>query len=143
MYLTDLAEISNVSCGIPKAGATQTSGWFSAIGMTKMHFIITMDATDEDITVTPQQATASDGSGAKALNVQRTYSKEDTATAYTRVDTAAATSVLAPGAAVATYVIEIDVDSMDNTNNFDHIQIGMTGSTSRVLSVCCVPMVGV
>lgn len=143
MNLTDLAEISNVGCGIPKAGATQTSGYFSAIGMTKMHFIITMDATDEDITVTPLQATTSAGAGAKACNVQRTYSKEGTATVYTRVDTAAATSVLAPGALVATYVIEIDVDSMDLANDFDHIQIGMTGSTNRILSVCCVPMVGV
>lgn len=142
MNLTDLAEISNVGCGIPAAGALN-SGWFSAIGMTKMHFIITVDATDEAITVTPAQATAVAGTGTKALNVQRTYSKEGTATTYTRVDTAAATSVLDAGALVATYVIEIDVDSMDIANDFDHIQLALSGSTNRIQSVCCVPMVGV
>ena len=142
MNLTDLAELSNVGCGIPKAGALN-SGWFSAIGMTKMHFVITVDASDEAITVTPAQATASDGTGTKALNVQRTYSKEDTATVFTRVDTAGATSVLDGGAVVGTYVIEIDVDSMDIDNDFDHIQLALTGSTARIQSVCCLPMVGV
>ena len=142
MNLTDLAEISNVGCGIPAAGALN-SGWFSAIGMTKMHFIITLDATDEDITVTPAQATTSSGTGTKALNVQRAYEKEGTATAYTRVDTAAATYVADPGALVATYVIEIDVDSMDIANDFDHVQLALSGSTNRIQSVCCVPMVGV
>ena len=143
MNLTDLAELSNVGCGIPAAGATQTTAWFSAIGQTKMHFIVTMDATDEDITITPLQATDNAAAGSKAVNVQRTYSKEGTATVYTRVDTAAATSVLAPGAVVATYILEIDVDSMDIANDFDHIQLGLTGSTTRVLASCCVPMVGV
>ena len=142
MNLTDLAEISNVSTSIPAAGAVN-SGWFSAIGMTKMHFIISLDATDQDVTVTPAQATASDGTGTKALNVQRTYSKEGTATVFTRVNTAAATSVLAPGALVSTVVIEIDVDSMDIANNFDHIQLALSGSSTRIQSVACVPMVGV
>ena len=145
MNLTDLAEISNVGSAIP-ADDSLNSGWFSAFGATKMHFIVSIDATDEAITVTPAQATDSSGTGTKALNVQRTYSKEDTATVFTRANTAAATVLLDPGAAVGTYVIEIDVDSMDIANDFDHIQLALTGAgaiSGRIQSVFCVPMVGV
>ena len=145
MNLTDLAEISNVGAAIP-ADDSLNSGWFRAAGYTKMHLIVTLDATDEDITVTPAQATASDGTGTKALTIQRTYSKEGAATVFTRVDTAAASIILAPGAVVATYILEFDVDNMDVDNDFDFIQLALTGSgaiSGRIQSVFCVPMVGV
>ena len=145
MNLSELADLSNVSAAIP-ADDSLNSGWFRAAGYTKMHLIVTLDATDENILVTPAQATASDGTGTKALNMQRVWSKEGTATSFTRVDAEEANVTLAPGAAVATYILEFDVDMMDIVNDFEYIQLALTGSgalAGRIQSVFCVPMVGV
>jgi len=141
MQNLDLAGLSNVGSAVPAAGAL-SSGWFAASGNTKMHFVVTLDATDEDITVTPAQATDASGTATKALNVGRAYRKDGTAALFTKTDVAAATYVIDPGALKGTCIIEIDVSSLDINGAFNHIQLALSGSTTRIQSVVCLPMGG-
>lgn len=134
----DLAELNPNAITVAPAAGALNSGWVAAQG-TKLHCIVLLDGTDEDITVTPNQATAAAGTGAKALNVHRVYHKTGTATAFTRVDVGAATYVYQPGANIGLLIVEIDIAEMDINNGFSHVRFALSGSTTRIQGLAVLP----
>ena len=134
----DLAENYPAGVTVAPAAGSLDSGWVPAIG-TKLHCVIAVDATDEDITITPNQATAAAGTGAKALNVHRVHVKTGTATVFTRTDVGAATYVYQPGANKGLLIVECDIAEMDVNNGFNHVRFALTGSTGRVQSIVVLP----
>jgi len=137
----DLPGISNVLNGGALAGAQLNTAWIPAAGNTRIHMVVGFTAPDEDITITPAQATDSSGTGTKALDIPYVYTKAASESSFTKVDVAAATYVIS-SAAAGVVIVEFDVAAMDVNGGFNHINLALTGSTTRMLNVIALPMGG-
>ena len=81
----------------------------------------------DDPTLTITQATDNSGSGEKALNFTRVYTKtgaQTSTTQFTVVDQSAANTYTdaTSAEAQAIWVVEIDAQDLDVTNGFTHVQ---------------------
>lgn len=98
-------------------------------------FIKDAGTTDEDATITIQQATAVAGTSAKSLTFTDYYIKDGTQTSvgtFTKTTQTAAATVTATGENEQLIVVEFDADSLDVDNAFDCIRatVAVPGSTS-------------
>jgi hypothetical protein len=117
-----------------------TGGWYPMGEFHKAEVVAQLAAgtASDEPTFNFQQAKDKNGTGAKALNVTRIRKKDGAAAlpgTFTLVIQAAASSYTPSSASgnPAVYVVEIDGQSLDSYNGFDHIQCSVPAvNNSRI-----------